>query len=180
MGYRVDVVGHVDVRPKLNDAEYGYLMAFAESSRWDRPEGPFYVPMGPPFAAERMPPPEERRSGLAPGQPGSWCSWAPSCQGRCLSVYDPTTFKEGRLYSLTEWLSYLVDAFLRPGALASFDDSVPDFAGFTFDHVVSGAVAAHRSDTGELWLVRADNNVVTHETIRAAINPWEEWDDDLS
>ena len=177
MGYRVEVVGHIDVRPALNDAEYGYLWAFAESSRWDRPEGPFYVPMGPPWAKERGLVPATRGDGRAAGQPGSWCSWVPSCEGRCLSVFDPTSFKDGKLYSLTEWLRYLVDAFLRPDALASQDDSVPDFAAFTFDHVVSGAVAAHRNDTGELWLIRAEDNVVVHETIRAGVNYWEEWDD---
>lgn len=45
------------------------------------------------------------------------------------------------------------------------------FERFTFDHEVSGVVAAHRSDSGELWLVRASRAGVQHEVLRAG-DPW--------
>ena len=174
MGYQVAVIGHMDVTPPLNDAEYAYLSAFAESRRWDRPQGPFHVPWTPPSIEEQTRCAIERRNRRAKGQPGLWCAWYPSCRGRCLAVMDPER-NDGKAYGVTPWLRYLIDAFLRPGALASRDSTVPDFERFTFDHVVSGAVAAHRTDTGELWLVRAADNEVTHETIREPDQQtWEE------
>ncbi len=62
------------------------------------------------------------------------------------------------------WLQYLIDHFLRPGAAAR-SSGRPDFASFTFDHVVNGIVAAERNDTRELWLIRCHDNQISTETL---------------
>jgi hypothetical protein len=171
MGYQVDVIGHIEVVPALNTAEYSYLMAFAESRRWCRPQGPWWVPSTPHGLDETYEDVEDYNR-PPPGQPGLWNPWVPSCDGRCLAVRDEGT--DGKNYGVTAWLKYLNDTFLVPGATAS---SSPSFEDFTFDHELRGAVAAHRSDTGELWLVRAVGGLVKHETVARPAPPvWEEWD----
>lgn len=56
-------------------------------------------------------------------------------------------------------LTYLIEHFLQPGARAQ-QDGRADFADFTFDHVVSGTVAAVRDDTRELFLLVAKDNTI--------------------
>jgi hypothetical protein len=43
MGVNTDYLGHVEIVPNLNQAEYDYLHAFARSRRSDRPRGPYAV-----------------------------------------------------------------------------------------------------------------------------------------
>lgn len=159
MGYRVTTVGHIDVRPALNDEEFEYLVAFAESRRWRRSGDPWEVPAAP-FGMDEDHGDVEGYSQPAEGQPGLWCPWVPSCGGRCLGVIDG---RDGRHDSLTRWLAYLDETFLRRGARAS---GVPGFESFTFDHELSGVVAAYRNDCGELWLVRPRSGRVEEEVLR--------------
>jgi len=160
MGYTTDFVGHVAIEPPLNSSEQRFLTRFAKSRRMHRHSGPYTVGEAPERAGElavdvidsNQPP---------PGQPGLWCQWEPSCDGGCLVWDDGEKF-----YAPTEWMRYLVDHFLRPGALAS-TAGLPGFAGFTFDHHSNGEIAARRRDTGRLWLIVVDDNDV-HEEERVA------------
>lgn len=175
MGYRVDIIGHIEIVPALNTEEHSYLMAFAESRRWRRPQGPWWVPATPHGLEETYDDVDAYNHPPA-GQPGLWNPWVPSCDGQCLVVKDEGT--DGKNYGVTAWLQYLNDTFLVPGAAASHGGS-PLFDGFTFDHELRGAVAAHRSDTGELWLVKVVGGEVRHETVALPAPPeWalEEWD----
>jgi hypothetical protein len=43
MGVNTDYLGHVEIVPNLNQAEYDYLHAFARSRRSYRPGGPYAV-----------------------------------------------------------------------------------------------------------------------------------------
>ena len=61
-------------------------------------------------------------------------------------------------------MDYLIDHFLRPGALASTSDDRA-FAAFTFDHRVDGVVAARRQDTRRLWLIQVIDNEVVERTL---------------
>jgi hypothetical protein len=165
MGHRVATIGHMDVRPALNDAEFGYLTGLAETRRWSRTGGEFVVPMGP-FGfgedddAQRSA--EVNRSNTPPGrQPGLWCPWVPDCAGRCLLIREEGT--DGKNYGIVPWLSYLIDTFLAPAARAQGE---PGFEDFTFDHEVSGVVAMLRNDTGGFSLVRAAGGRVWEEQIR--------------
>ncbi len=55
-----------------------------------------------------------------------------------------------KFYGPAEWMRYVIDHFLRPGAIAS-GSGVPCFDGFTFDHSCNGVVAGARRDTGEVF-----------------------------
>ena len=72
-----------------------------------------------------------------------------------------------------EWLQYLIDHFLRPGAKARTSGR-PDFERFTFDHVVNGTIAAERDDTRQLWLIRCkDNEISTEQLVPPDVMPWD-------
>lgn len=161
MGYTTDYIGHIDIRPSLNDAEVGYLQAFSDSRRWARPEGPYAVPDDP--DGEDLSGYDGRALNLPPeGQPGPWCDWVPCWDGCCLS-YDGAE----RFYAPVPWLRYLIDHFLMPGAVASTKQD-PRFASFTFDHILEGMVVGCRRDTKELFAIHVRNNVVRTEVLRRA------------
>ncbi|MGW3308175.1 hypothetical protein ACWDG9_16495 [Streptomyces sp. NPDC001073] len=73
------------------------------------------------------------------GQPGLSCNWVPTDDGTGIQWDGSTNFD-----AADEWLQYIVDHFLRPGAVAQHLPAAPqrpddvDFSGFTFDHHVKG------------------------------------------
>ena len=158
MAYRTDFIGHVEVRPGLNEAEVAYLAAFAGSRRWRRAEGPYAVPASP---CEQEPVGARAWHLPAEGQPTLWCDWVPCWDGCCL-----TWEGEARFAGVGTWLGYLVDHFLRPGAAASRVED-PRFAGFTFDHVLDWMVVGCRRDNKQLFAVTVHDNRVREEILRA-------------
>ena len=156
MAYCTDFIGHVEVRPGLNEAEVSYLTAFTGSRRWRRPEGPYAVPVD-----DEAEPVASRAWHLPPaGQPTLWCDWAPCWDGCCL-----TWQGEERFAGVGTWLAYLIDHFLRPGAVASTVRD-PRFAGFTFDHVLDGMLVGCRRDNKQLFAVSVHENRVREEILR--------------
>ena len=158
MGFSTDFIGHIDIEPPLNDVEMSYLSAFAASRRYDRGD-PYDVP-GNPRAEDRNGVDTEAYNRTPPGQPNLWCDWQVCWDGCCI-----TWSGKEKSYSMEPWLRYVIDHFLRPGALASGD---PRFAGFTFDHALTGMVVGCRRDNKELFAIRAVDNVVTREVIMPA------------
>lgn len=168
MGYTTDFIGHFDVNPPLNEAESHYLKVFAESRRWDRPQGPYAIP-GNPYAEEPPFNAGERYNRPAPGQPQLWCHWLAVGDGVGLT-YDGLE----KCYAPVEWLTYLIEHFLAPGARASHTDD-PLFDGFTFDHMLSGTVIGCRRDTRELFAIEVCDNEVTKTVLRRGDpHPWEQ------
>lgn len=157
MAYCTDFIGHVEVRPGLNEAELGYLAAFTGSRRWRRPEGPYAVPTD---ACEEEPTAARAWHLPAEGQPTLWCDWTPCWDGCSL-----TWQGEERFAGVGTWLGYLVDHFLRPGAAASRTGD-PLFGGFTFDHVLDGMVVGCRRDNKQLFAVSVHENRVREEILR--------------
>jgi len=157
MAYRTDFIGHVQVRPGLNQAERAYLERFTGSRRWRRPEGPYAVPADPcevePVATRAWHLPAE-------GQPTLWCDWVPGWDGSSL-----TWEGEERFAGVGTWLGYLVDHFLRPGAAASRGGD-GRFADFSFDHVLDGMVVGCRRDNKQLFAVSVHENRVREEILR--------------
>jgi hypothetical protein len=155
MAYSINYVGHISVTPPLNEAEFSYLTAFGETAHVAG-MGVYEVADNP-----RAPRPEggirllERPTDL----PDVVCPWAPSCAGRCLIPDGRNDHRDA-----ARWLQFLVDHFLKPGARASSSDN-QEFAAFTFDHHLGAVVAAHRSDSGALWLIRAFGDEVSEETV---------------
>ncbi|MFW5419232.1 hypothetical protein J0910_21675 [Nocardiopsis sp. CNT-189] len=177
MGYTTAFIGQVTVTPPLNEHEVAYLTKFSRTRRVDRGNGPYYVEDASgsatrdasgyatrgasSYATEHAAdvrdfdrPPE--------GQPELWCKWVPSGDGAAIGWDESEKF-----YGAEEWMRYLIDHFLRPGAHAQADPGpVPpaEFAGFTFDHSVSGVIEAEGEDLEDRWhLVVADNRVTRVE-----------------
>jgi len=155
MGIHTDYLGHVLIRPELSPAETAYLTAFNQSRRWDRPGGPYEVPANP--GAEERPAraDQDAYNRPPPGQPQLWCPWVPCLEGHCLG-WD----RAEKPYAGTDWLRYLIDTFLRPGAAARTDRS-GRFDGFTFDHHLDGALVGSVSESGALFLLRIDDGDVS-------------------
>jgi hypothetical protein len=154
MGYSTDFVGHIEITPPLNEAETNYLTAFARTRRWDRPEGPYFVP-GNPYADDSPDDGVEAYNRTAPGQPQLWCQWVVCGQGDCLA-YDG----QEKFYAPVEWMRYLIQHFLSPTAKARTVDD-PAFRDFTFDHVLHGTIVGCRRDDRELFTIDVRNNRVT-------------------
>jgi hypothetical protein len=171
MGYTTDFIGHVDIEPALNQDETEYLEAFSLSRRFARAGGPYEVPGNPMAALE-----EERETvdvdtynRIAPGQPQLWCQWVPCFDGCCLAFDGHEKF-----YRPVEWMRYLIQHFLMPGAAAS-RTGLPIFEHFTFDHRLDGLVVGCRRDTKELFAIEVVNNEVTKRVLRAGIpETWRE------
>jgi hypothetical protein len=159
MGYTTDFVGHIDIQPALNQDEVEYLSAFSLSRRFDRPEGPYAVP-GNPRAEKPMDFDVDTYNRPAPGQPQLWCQWVPCWDGCCLSFDGQEKF-----YAPVDWMRYLIDHFLKPGALASGSD-LPEFEHFTFDHRLGGIVVGCRRDNKELFAINVRDNEVSTTVLR--------------
>ncbi|HEY6738026.1 MAG TPA: hypothetical protein VI076_04190, partial [Actinopolymorphaceae bacterium] len=130
------------MEPGLGPAEYEYLLAFAESRRWNRPGGPYVVPDNP--LAECTDPAVDLERYVVPaeGQPGLHCPWQPSQDGRALVPnIDPVTGPPTSVDEVVAWLVYLRDHFLRRDAYASVLPPECGFGGFTFGHVLVGVGA---------------------------------------
>lgn len=168
MGYTTDFIGHVDIAPSLNEEEIAYLTAFSDSRRCERPGGPYDVP-GNPRAEDShgFPGNSYNRSPL--GQPSLWCDWVPCWDGCCLS-YNGVE----KSYGAVEWLRYLIDHFLKPGAKASLSGD-PRFAGFTFDHVLEGMVVGCRRDNKALFAIMVADNLVDEQVLRPGDPRYKDW-----
>lgn len=148
MGYSTFFNGCVRIDPPLNEAERSYLEAFARSRRVKRGDGPYALTDY--HVIDNNCPPT--------GQPGLWCQWVPTPDGSYLA------WDEGeKFYHAAEWMAYLIDHFLKPGAEAS-KSQLDYFTDFTFDHVVNGEIEAQGDDAEDRWvLVVKGNEVLTAE-----------------
>ncbi|MCF6376459.1 hypothetical protein L2K70_02480 [Nocardioides KLBMP 9356] len=63
---------------------------------------------------------------------------------------------------MAETLQFLVEHLLRAGARA---EGRPRFDGFSFDHVLSGAVIGRRPGARTTYAVTVSDNVVTGRTV---------------
>lgn len=92
------------------------------------------------------------------GQPGLWCKWEPTDDGTAI-VWDGGE----KFYDSPEWMQYLIDHFLKPGAQAQ--QVAPEyrddrFDHFTWDHVLNGQIRAEGEEPGDHWmLIVKDNDV---------------------
>ena len=162
MGYNTDFRGAVTVVPPLNRHEIGYLRRFAHTRRMDRRSGPYYCGKG--FAGQDREPDIVDYNKPGFGQPGLWCKWEPTDDGSRIQWNHAEKFYFGE-----EWMAYLVTTFLMPGAkLAEELKSrvegryyAPEFAHFTFDHVVNGVIDAQGEEYEDLWRLVVTDNVVT-------------------
>ncbi len=173
MGFSTKYLGRLEIQPPLNDSEADWLRAFAAIDRRHYTE-PYEVAMNPrALEFDRLKQRQADRgsscgdafTSLAPrdGTPYPHLDWAPCYEGCCLT-WDGT--EKSRMAE--EWLQYLIDHFLRPGAYARLDGR-PEFEHFTFDHVVNGTIAAERDDTRELFLILCEDNTIRRKALVAPV-----------
>ena len=169
MGYTTEFTGSVTVEPPLNPAEIAYLRAFADSRRMSRERGPYFV-NGDGFRGQSQDSDVKGYNRPPAGQPGLWCQWVPAVDGTGIEWDGGEKF-----YAAEEWMRYLIDHFLKPGAEAqramgpSSDPVALNlasnyevwFAGFTFDHVVNGTIDAQGERGEDRWRLVVKDNVVT-------------------
>lgn len=157
MGYTTYFSGSVVIEPPLNAHEVDYLVNFMTSRRVKRISGPYTVESQP-YRHEPEDPDVIDYNYPPDGQPGLWCNWEPSPDGRKIEWSEAEKF-----YNAAEWMAYLIDHFLKPGAEASKTQS-PLFEHFTFDHVVNGMIEAQGEDPDDRWsLIVEDNEVFRAE-----------------
>jgi hypothetical protein len=129
MGYDTDFQGAFDLDRPLTPEHKTYLLAFSDTRRMRRdasktetrpdplrlaaglpvgPEGAYYVAEdgfcgqsnGGDVVDDNKPP---------EGQPGLWCKWVPTKDGRHIEWNGNEKF-----YEYTDWIEYIVEHFLQP------------------------------------------------------------------
>lgn len=157
MGYTTFFDGEFTIDPPLNEHEVKYLQLFNQTRRMKRGMGAYFVEGTGSFGQDHAPDVEDYNR-PPDDQPGLWCQWTVSDDGTAL-MWD-----EGeKAYNMEDWLSYIIDNFLRPGAHADKPEvkkQYPVFEHFTFDHKVNGTVMAYGEDTGDIWGMRVKDNDV--------------------
>lgn len=157
MGYTTSFDGEVTITPPLNAAEITYLKKFNETRRMNRGFGPYFVDGSGSYGQAQDDDiidynrPHET-------QPGLWCKWVPSESGAAI-VWDGGE----KFYEAGEWMIYLINNFLKPGAEA-YKSSDPQFNEFTFDHVCEGIIYAQGEDPDDVYRIVAHENEVTVQT----------------
>lgn len=157
MGYTTTFGGAFIIEPPLNEHEVKYLQAFNATRRMKRTKGQYYVDgMG--FKGQDHEDDVLEYNTSPDGQPGLWCAWTVSDDGTRI-MWDECE----KAYNMGEWLVYIIDHFIKPGAVTSATDvqlDQPQFLPFTYDHVVNGTVTAAGEDPGDLWVLMVEDNVV--------------------
>ena len=125
-------IGCIRIQPALNDAECDFLLDVLDSDRTLRGTPTGRGDTDVPFAR---------------------LAWEPCLDGCCLQ-WNPC-LEDARW--MVESLRFVVDHLLRPGAKG---EGHPKLAGFTFDHVVSGAVVGRGLGDGTTRMVTAETNEV--------------------
>jgi hypothetical protein len=173
MGYTTDFDGSVSVTPPLNPYEINYLRKFAETRRMVRDNGPYFVD-GSGFFGQGHDPDIRDYNTAPPEQPELWCKWHPTEDGTVIEWDGGEKF-----YNAEEWLAYLIDTFLKPGATVQAELADPvlgrtypeAFAHFTFDHEVNGTIDAQGEDPEDRWRLVVTANVVSRQQAHIV------WDD---
>ncbi|MEU8927085.1 hypothetical protein AB0D10_40235 [Kitasatospora sp. NPDC048545] len=157
MGYTTTFTGRIAVEPPLGAQEIAYLRKFAHTRRMDRANGPYHVG-GTGFAGQGHDADIRDFNKPPAGQPGLWCKWEPTDDGAAIEWNGCEKF-----YDSSEWMAYLIDHFLKPGARARGEAG---FEGFTFDHVLNGVIDAQGEEAWDTWqLTVRDNEVSASEPL---------------
>lgn len=151
MGYTTQFEGKIDIEPPLSTEEIAYLRKFSTTRRMLRRNGPYFVDGSGSYGQgedqdvlDYNTPPH--------GQPGLWCQWVPTDDGRAL-VWD----EGGKFYHAKEWMTYLIEHFLSPTRLAPLP--------FMTGHTLNGDILAQGEDIDDRWRLIVIDNVVTRKDL---------------
>ena len=156
MGYTTDFKGRIAIEPLLNNDEINYIKKFSETRRMKRELGPYFVDGSGDYGQGNDPDVLDHNN-PPDGQPGSWCKWTSTGDGKFIEWDGNEKF-----YDSTEWMQYLIDNFLKPNAIAFGN---PGFEDFTFDHILNGEIEAQGEDPDDHWLLSVHDNIVSGEVI---------------
>ncbi len=164
MGYSTRFKGEVTIEPPLNPEEIQYLKDLASTRRMHRTLGPYFTDLDGEYAGQSRREDVIDQNDPDPSQPGLWLQWVPTDDGTALKWDGGEKF-----YDSEEWMRYLIDTFLKPGA--SLQGELLDrktgwiypsaFEHFAFDHVLNGVIRAQGEDVEDRWDLVVENNVVT-------------------
>jgi hypothetical protein len=152
MGYTTEFEGIIRVEPSLNEEEIAYLTKFNKTRRMDRKNGPYFVEGTGSFGQGEDSDILEYNNPPA-GQPGLWCQWTPTEDGTGIKWDGGEKF-----YNAEEWMTYLIDHFLKPGAKAT---SVLPF--LQANHVLNGEIDAQGEEEDDKWRLIVRNNAVARQ-----------------
>jgi hypothetical protein len=157
MGYTTDFEGQVDISPPLNAEEREFLTKFSDTRRMNRQKGPYFVDATG-FAGQDPMPDILNYNSPPEGQPGLWCQWTPTEDGSALEWDGGEKF-----YESAEWMRYLIDHFLKPGAIAK--SHLPFLQ---TNHTVNGVIRAQGEDADDRWELVVENNRVTTRALASS------------
>lgn len=167
MGLHTSYLGHVRIVPALTSDEIEFLRAFNHTRHCGDDDAPLSTAQHP---AENEPTGDAGAyNRTAPGMPGLWCPWTCCGTGCCLhwdGIEKP--------YAPQEWLTYLIDTFLRPGAALAEDPEARQL-GLTFDHVLNGMLVGERRETAELFALEVRDNAVHRRVLVPGAEGTDEW-----
>lgn len=149
MGYTTDFNGRVEIKPPLNASEIEFLKKFAGTRRMNRKEGPYFVD-GPGMAGQDHTPGIIDYNHPPAGQPGLWCQWVPTDDGKFIEWNGAEKF-----YNSSEWMTYIIDHFLKADAKAK------GALKFLKPHTCNGEVEAQGEDANDRWKLVVKDNKVT-------------------
>jgi hypothetical protein len=132
-----DFTGHIRIAPALNEVERAHVLKLAAPTGTLRG-----TPTG-------------RGDGDVPFARMGWVA----CAGGCCLSWNPA-LEDSRMMLAT--LRFLIDHLLRPGAKA---EGHTHFGGFTFDHVLDGAVLGRTALAQQARLVQVAANVVSEQLL---------------
>lgn len=163
MGYTTYFSGEVKLDPPLNEEQVAYIKAFSDSRRMDRVEGPYYVGddrfanTGDPHSSNFENPNIRDHNRPDATQPGLWCQWIPTDDGKYLIWDDGEKF-----YCADDWMRYLIEHFLGADPLANFEDYDPDnlVPDFGTGRMCNGRIFAEGEDSTDHWILDVVDNIV--------------------
>lgn len=151
MGYHTEFDGEISIEPALNQEEIDYLNAFADSRRMNRTKGPYHIGNGEYGQDHEDDIINYNRPPM--GQPGLWCHWIPTKDGKMLVWNGAEKF-----YDSAEWMQYLIDHFLSPIAIAK-----TELPFLQANHVLNGKINAQGEEPSDIWQLVVENNVVNRK-----------------
>lgn len=150
MGYNTDFSGSIAIDPPLNSDEIEFLTKFNQTRRMKREKGPYFVDGSGDWGQGDDP--DILNSNSPPeGQPGLWCQWVPNEDGTALEWDQGEKF-----YNSYDWMTYLIDHFLKPDCLAKSELSF-----LQANHTLNGEIEAVGEEQGDFWKLVVVDNVVS-------------------
>ncbi len=150
MGYTTEFEGEITIDPPLNEQEIKYLTNFAKTRR-TRTAYALLGTTGDDFGQNHEDDVIDYNAPPA-GQPGLWCQWIPTEDGKALEWDYGEKF-----YYATEWMDYLIVHFLgnRPVAISRFD-----YFNFLQGHTLNGTIHARGEESNDMWKIVVVDNAV--------------------